>query len=335
MVKWSEIDKEKLNRMIIEYREAVQKLSKYPQGVVKKKTSGTATHKNLYDVIFKPIDDALKKYGATNLMIYLDGVLRYVPLTALWDGKNYLIQRYRMTIFTTSSLINIKDKPEEERKILGFGASAGSEEYEPLPYAKEEIKSIVKDKEKGCHGLINGKAFIDSDFTKKSMQDQLEKRAHPLVHICSHFVFSPGNETKSFLLMGDGYKMKLSELRNEIDFYKVELLALAACETGVGGGNGQEIDGFGELAQDKGAKSIVATLWKVADQSTKELMVKFYRILKEGNVTSKIEALRQAQLELAGLEDLLEKNNSVVKRKRTKYAHPYYWGSFIMIGNWR
>ena len=95
-----------------------------------------------------------------------------------------------------------------------------------------------------------------------------------------------------------------------------------------------EIDCFGELAQQSGAKSVIASLWPVADESTKELMVKFYRIMKKGKVTSKIEALRQAQLELAGLEDLLAEGKKEGNRK-TKYSNPYYWGSFIMMGNWR
>jgi CHAT domain-containing protein len=69
-----------------------------------------------------------------------------------------------------------------------------------------------------------------------------------------------------------------------------------------------------------------------------ELMVKFYRILKEGKVTSKIEALRQAQLELAGLPDLLGKGkqlNSEAPIKKSQFSHPFHWGGFIMIGNWR
>ena len=133
--------------------------------------------------------------------------------------------------------------------------------------------------------------------------------------------------------MGDGSTMDLSEIRGNL-FDKVELLVLSACETGVGG-NGKEIDGFGELAQQNGAKSVIASLWPVADESTKELMVDFYRVLKEGKVTSKIEALRQAQLELAGLEDLLGKNKHQSTRQKAKYSHPYYWGPFILIGNWR
>jgi CHAT domain-containing protein len=241
-----------------------------------------------------------------------------------------------MTLFTTSSLARIQLEPGEKRKILGLGASSGGSGFQPLPNVKEEIRLIVKDKNKGFNGVINGKALLDNDFTKDTFVKQLRTEDFPLVHISSHFKFSPGDETKNFLLMGDGSIMNLAEIRHKGNiFHNVELLMLAACETAIGGGNGLEIDGFGELAQQSGAKAVVASLWKVRDQSTKDLMVKFYRVLKEKKVTSKIEALRQAQLELAGLDDLLDKNNIMKKKKKSKYSHPYYWGPFIMIGNWR
>jgi CHAT domain-containing protein len=343
-VRFSNVSKKKLNRMIIKYREAIQEMRPVSRGGYTETSPHKAICKELYDAVFKPVDEELKKYGATNLMIYLDGILRYISLPVLWDGETYLVQRYQMALFTTASLARIQREPGEKKKILGLGASRGGEGFDPLPNVKEEIKGIVNDKEKGFKGLINGKAFLDNDFTKETFVSQLKTAAYPLVHISSHFAFNTGDEnggdsgdeTRSHLLMGDGSVMNLKEIREQKGlFNRVELLMLSACETGMGDADGREIDGFGELAQQSGAQSVVASLWKVTDESTKDLMVNFYRILKQGKVTSKIQALRQAQLELAGLDDLLDKNNIMKKKKQSKYSHPYYWGPFIMIGNWR
>jgi CHAT domain-containing protein/tetratricopeptide (TPR) repeat protein len=343
--KQTQIFEKEFNLMIINYRNLIMQLGKLKRGVELVKNPDDTLEvffqkkkeyeKKLYNAIFKPVDEELKKYGATNLTISLDGVLRYIPLAALWDGKSYLVQRFRIALITPSSLKNIKDIPTKEKRILGLGASRGGQGFAPLPYVRREIRSIVKDEKKGYDGLIKGKAFIDNDFTKDTMVNQLKNKAYPLVHISSHFKFSPGDETKNHLLLGDGTIMKLSDIRRMGKLFdNVKLLVLSACQTGVGG-NGEEIDGFGELAQQSGATSVIASLWPVADESTKDLMVNFYRIMKEGKVTSKIEALRQAQLELAGLKDLLSKNKGQTARRKTKYSHPYYWGPFILIGNWR
>jgi CHAT domain-containing protein/Tfp pilus assembly protein PilF len=340
LVKQIEIDEIEFNKMVMNYRDYILKSgneTRKAQPVdanTETKNKRNNYEKQLYDIIFKPVDEELKKYGATNLIISLDGVLRYIPLAALWDGESYLVQRYRITILTPSSLKNIKDERVKERKILGLGASQGGLGFARLPHVRKEIQAIVNDKDKRYNGLIEGKAFLDNDFTKDVMVNQLKNENYPLVHISSHFKFSPGDETKNFILLGDGNILKLNEIRRMGKLFdEVKLLVLSACQTGVGG-NGEEIDGFGELAQQCGAKGVVASLWPVADESTKDLMVAFYRNLKEGRVTSKIEALRQAQLELAGLEDLLGKDNLKAKKK-TKYSHPYYWGAFIMMGNWR
>jgi CHAT domain-containing protein/Tfp pilus assembly protein PilF len=341
VVKQTEIDEKEFNLLIMNYRNFILKTRQETRDAKNIETS-TDTEKErnpyakkLYDLIFRPVDEELRKYGATNLMISLDGVLRYIPLGTLWDGENYLVQRYRVNVITPSSLKNIKAAPVQKRKILGLGVSRGGHGFKHLHYVRKEIQAIVNDKEKGYNGLIQGKAFIDHDFTKDTMLKELEKKNYPLVHISSHFKFSPGDETKNFLLLGDGNVIKLSEIRRMGKLFdNVKLLVLSACQTGVGG-NGEEIDGFGELAQQSGAKSVVASLWSVEDKSTKDLMVAFYRIMKEGTVTSKIKALRQAQLELAGLEDLLQKTPKQRVKSKTKYSHPYYWGPFIMMGNWR
>lgn len=128
----------------------------------------------------------------------------------------------------------------------------------------------------------------------------------------------------SNLLLGDGTKLTLEDIKNAPDdlFKGVELLTLSACETGVQKereSDGREIDGFAELAQRKGAKSVLASLWKVDDESTSQLMTQFYQTRQTKKLT-KAEALQKAQLNL-----LADK----------QYSHPYYWSPFVLIGNWR
>ena len=83
--------------------------------------------------------------------------------------------------------------------------------------------------------------------------------------------------------------------------------------------SGREIDGFAELAQRKGAKAVMASLWKVDDESTSRLMTQFYQTRQTKKLT-KVEALQKAQLSLLKSKD---------------FSHPYYWSPFILIGNWR
>jgi CHAT domain-containing protein len=171
-------------------------------------------------------------------------------------------------------------------------------------------------------GVMPGEVYLDDGFTAQRLRS-ISQRQFPVMHLASHFRFSPGTEVNSFLLLGDGQRLTLGDIRTQnYRFDNVDLLTLSACDTGLGGGRdaqGKEIEGFGVIAQQQGAKAVLATLWPVADQSTAILMADMYRRRQEMQV-SKIEALRQAQLAL---------------QAQPKYAHPYYWAPFILMGNWK
>src|SRR5262249_44827263 len=127
---------------------------------------------------------------------------------------------------------------------------------------------------------------------------------YPIIHISSHFSLNPGNENDSFLLLGGGEdrKLTLAAIRSaSSQFSSVELLTLSACNTGMASAsrsNGVEVEGLGALAQIAGARSVLASLWSVADSSTRDLMVEFYRQLESDSSPTKAEALRTAQLTL-------------------------------------
>jgi len=101
-----------------------------------------------------------------------------------------------------------------------------------------------------------------------------------------------------------------------------DLVVLSACETGLGkemGGEG--LVGLTRAFEYAGARSVLASLWGVADETTAELMKRFYSYVKAGQ--TKDAALRRAQLELI---------RGAVGHQA---SHPFYWAAFQLNGDWR
>ncbi|MEK6324979.1 MAG: tetratricopeptide repeat protein [Acidobacteriota bacterium] len=260
----------------------------------------------LYSIVFKPIEAQLPK--DTNTILWsLDGSLRYVPMAALHDGKQYLIERYNHVAFTRADSERLLRAVSPRWTGLGLGSSQAHTvellgdkiTFNALPGVTEELRVLFRQKGSPS-GLLDGEVLPDARFTKTTMLAGL-KQKRPLVHISSHFSFRPGDEARSFLLLGDGTAMTLEEMKQHTDLFAgVELLTLSACNTAAQqpGANGREIDGFAELAQRLGAGSVMATLWPVADNSTPWLMREFYQTRQNGNGLTKAEAFRRAQLAL-------------------------------------
>jgi CHAT domain-containing protein len=339
----------------------------------------TLLAQELYKAVFKPLEAQLPK-DITTILWSLDGNLRYLPMAALHDGQQYLVERYSHVVFT---------RPDRERMIravsaswtgLGLGSSEAHTvellgekvQFNALPGVTEELRTLFRQKGSPSQGVVEGEVLADARFTRASMLAALRQK-RSLVHISSHFSFRPGDEARSFLLIGDGTAMTLEEMKRQTDLFKgVELLTLSACNTAAQqAGNGREIDGFAELAQRLGAGSVMATLWPVADNSTPWLMREFYQTRQSGKGLSKAEAFRQAQLALlngtaqtkplpvgqkgsgssveividgkrgeavtrAGVVHVAAKDAPVFRRDVKKpFAHPYYWAPFILIGNWK
>lgn len=290
---------------------------------------------DLYKILVAPVQQDLDGAHAATLLWSLDDVLRYVPLAALHDGRQYLVERYRNAVITTAGLGNLRDRPQiASWQGLAMGVSKNYDGLGALTAVPEELDSVVHSPAVvGSHGPLAGTIMLDDSFTAKNMEAALDQHP-PLVHIASHFVFHAGDDTKSYLLLGGnevggkGYHLSLADLRDDerIDFHGVELLTVAGCQTAVGSNDsdGREVDGLGIVAQSKGAKAVVATLWPVDDASVGALMAGFYKLWATSPSMSKSEALRQAQLNLlhsAGASG--------------SYSNPYYWAPFVLIGNWK
>jgi CHAT domain-containing protein/Tfp pilus assembly protein PilF len=340
-----------LNAKIFALREAVQSPSRDPRPLARE----------LYRILVAPVAKDLEQARAETLMWSLDGALRYVPLAALHDGERYMVERYRNVVFTPATQANLKDRPRAQLKGLGFGVSKAHVGFGALPAVPEELRSIFREDSAPtpgpeARGVLPGRVLMDEEFTGEALRDALRQR-YPLVHIASHFAFKPGDETDSSLLLGDGRLLTLAQIKSATNLFGgVDLLTLSACDTASGGAStdGREVESFGVLAQRQGAKAVLASLWPVADASTRLLMQEFYRLRGGGEGMTKVEALRRAQLALlrgeaesAGAAAAPARSQVVgtaaagreaapafAPDPRAPFAHPYYWAPFILIGNW-
>jgi CHAT domain-containing protein len=193
--------------------------------------------KEVYDAVFAPL--ALKLPADTKTILWsLDGSLRYVPMAALHDGKQYLVERYNNVVFTRADKERLTRSVSANLTGTGFGVSLlhkvkyGDKVFNAreLPAVKIEMARIFKNTS-STTGVLSGEVLLDAQFTRSAMISTLQKR-RPLVHIASHFKFEPGDEANSFLLLGDGTAFTLDEMKQRKDLFAgVELLALSACDT--------------------------------------------------------------------------------------------------------
>jgi CHAT domain-containing protein/tetratricopeptide (TPR) repeat protein len=307
--------------------------------------------RELYEILIGPVEADLAQAKAETLVWSLDGALRYVPLAALYDGKQYGLEKWETVTITPASIPLLNEKPDVAH--LSAAAMGISRKYEAglpaLPAVAGELSDVVRSGE--GPGALPGTILLDGQFTEKAMEEQLGGR-NGVVHIASHFVFKPGDDSKSYLLLagqnGEGFHLSVAEFRDNVglSLEATELLTLSACDTGMSGnaGNGREVDGLGTTAQLKGARAVISTLWEVNDRSTGRLMGDFYRRWAEGGgKVTKVEALRQAQLDLlrgsvatSGPGDGrgFPAGKPLVDTPKG-YAHPYYWAPFVLMGNWR
>lgn len=315
----------------------------------------------IYRVLFAPFETRLPA-GTKTILWSLDGNLRYLPMAALFDGKRYLVERFQNVVFTRSDRERMTRAVTARRSGSGFGSSEAREvvldgatlNAGALPFVRVELDRIFGQRPTG--GILSGDFLLDAKFTKAAMLRRLSEH-RPLVHIASHFRFVPGDEARSFLLLGDGAPFTLDEMKQQQELFAgVDLLTLSACSTAAQrpDANGREVDGFAELAQRLGAGAVLASLWEVSDDSTAELMTRFYGGYRGG--TDKANALRRAQLAVlkgeyrkrpaTGNRLLVQQNAEGVKLDpallipyrsdpAAPFAHQYYWSPFVLIGNWK
>jgi len=301
-----------------------------------------ADAQKFYRYLIEPFEKELQDAKIETIIYAPDGQLRYIPLAALYDGKQWLVERYRINNITASSLTNLRPRPRKTLRVLAAAATTSqnikfgdtSIPFGALPATKTEVEAIAA-------LLPRTTTLIDGQFNKIDTLPKMQSNS--IVHLATDGYFAIGKPEDSFIVFGDGDKATIADMKNWT-LTNVELVVLSACETAIGSkvGSGIEIFGLGYQIHNAGVGAAIASLWKVSDGGTQKLMDAFYTALKTGKV-SNIEALRQAQVAMitGNSEGLGEPRGqiSVEMRSRNtstvppKISHPYYWAAFILIGN--
>lgn len=270
------------------------------------------------------------------LLFCMGSGLRSLPLSALHDGEQFLIEQYSLALIPAFNMIDTQPDADssdssDRTNVLAMGRSE-FEDFTPLPAVPIELETVLTVD-------WRGKSFLNQGFTLNKLRSQLQNSVN-IVHLATHARFETGELKDSFIQLWDT-QLTPPELR-QLPFaeFAINLLVLSACQTALGGGNAEL--GFAGLAVNSGVQTAVASIWQVSDAGTLALMGKFYQHLQDHSL--KAEALRQAQLDLLNQAVRLENGSlrgvrgavalppELKNLPNENLSHPYYWASFVTIG---
>ncbi|PLZ84511.1 hypothetical protein CEN44_24580 [Fischerella muscicola CCMEE 5323] len=274
-------------------------------------------YQKVYDWLIRPLQQDLENNKIKTLVFVLDEKLRNIPMSVLHDGKQYLLQKYAIALTPGLQLINPKPLTDINIKAITAGISEPREGFQGLPQVKQELKQI---EDLG----VATKLLLNDKFTTKEVQNQILNSDVSIIHLATHAQFSSIADD-TFILFWD-QRMNVKQLGNLLrnntltSRRPIELLVLSACETAIG--DQRATLGLAGVAVRSGARSTMATLWSVQDDSTAKFMGHLYSQLEQAKKTkiNKAQALQQAQLAL--LND-------------QQYSNPHYWAPFVVVGNWQ
>jgi filamentous hemagglutinin family protein len=266
----------------------------------------------VYNWLIKPAATELAENDIKTLVFVLDGALRNVPMAALYDGEQYLIEHYSVALTPGLQLVNPKLLQSVQLKAIAAGLSEPRQGFSALPNVLHELEEIRAE--------IPSSILLNQKFTTKALQNQINSLPFGVVHLATHGQFS-SKADETFLIAWDKpiYAKELNNLVKTRDTNQpeaLELLVLSACETAAG--DKRAALGIAGVAVGAGARSTIASLWSLDDESTAFLMSKFYQELASGRLT-RAEALRRAQLALL---------------RNPKFQRPMFWAPYILLGNW-
>ncbi len=233
-------------------------------------------------------------------------------MAVLYDGQHYLLEKYNLALAPGLKLVDPKPLTEEALAAIAAGLSQPRHGFGPLRYVRAEVQQI--------QSTVDSQVLLDQTFTQATLETEINRNPFPVVHLATHGQFS-SNPEETFILAWDTpiaintlNRLLRNSEQNRQD--AIELLVLSACETAVG--DKRAALGLAGIAVRAGARSTLASLLSLDDESSSVLMEQFYQTLTQ-SATTKAAALRQAQLALL---------------QNPGYQHPRYWAPYVLVGNW-
>ena len=279
----------------------------------------------MYRWTIAPLENILASEQIETLAFVLNGRLQNLPLAALYDGKQYLLEKYSIALAPSLQLLNTQSVSRTKLKVLAAGLSqqveVRGEIFPALANVPQELNRIER-------VFPQSLQLLNKEFTAKNIEQQL-KTGFPIVHLATHGIFS-SDPKRTFIVTGDRNIITLDALSNLFtsnNDTRPELIVFSACDTATG--DERAVLGLAGVAVRSGS-STIASLWSVDDISTSRLMSQFYHEL-ENPATKKVVALQKAQLsEIASL-----RANPIVPELAKLPPHPYYWSPYVLVGNWQ
>ena len=269
--------------------------------------------KQVYDLIIAPITEDLKKSNTKTLVFVLDGALRNIPMSMLYDGQKYLVENYNLALAPGLQLVPPKNLDRQQYRAFLGGISQSRQGFQPLAGVKQELNIISN--------LIPSQKLLDAEFSQSQVTTKLGSDSSTIVHLATHGEFSSDPEQTFILTWDDRLSLnnldRLLQNRNSQADKVIDLLVLSACETA--SGDRRATLGLAGVAIEARTRSTLASLWKVNDRATQILMADFYQNLVTKKL-GKAESLKLAQQSLL---------------RNPQYRSPYYWAAFVLVGNWQ
>ena len=271
----------------------------------------------LYSWLIEPILPILEANPQIETLVFVpDGPLRNVPMGVLYDGEQYLIEKdCAIAIAPQLDLFAPHNTPQQLRVLrggIGLPQTVRGQQFPPIALIQAELNQIPDN-------FTVSQPLINENFTQSNIETQLAKGNYSAIHWKTHGVFS-SNPSETFLVAyQDGITAnELSSLvrsASQQQAEPLELLVLSACETAQG--DRRAVLGLAGIAVRAGTRSTISTLWRADDGANTELMASFYKGLNDG--LTKAQSLQQAQKMLLN---------------EVGYPAPYYWASYVLVGNW-